>query len=239
MENEETERWFFFIFLKNVWEHPNPPDELAKMFWKKPFRTPYFLRKFRIWPFCSIIYMIRIRFFGPGELFQKGFFRCTVTEREASAERPRFYHSFREKSASISSHFRESAGKPAALLSHRRKSSQETFSNRECVSAGHQSVQGRGETFFRFSDPEEAARTVLEEQRNHLLAEAKSEILKQECKVDTLHTCNREFQRQALSNRLEMDSVNCWYEESQREQARLHEELAQREKALEIISHPI
>ena len=60
------------------------------------------------------------------------------------------------------------------------------------------------ETFFRFSDPEEAARSVLEEQRDHLLAEAKSEILKQECKVDTLNTCIREFQRQAHPNRLEV-----------------------------------
>ena len=47
-------------------------------------------------------------------------------------------------------------------------------------------VQGKGETFFRFSDQEEAARLVLEQQRDHLLAEANSEILKQECKVDTI-----------------------------------------------------
>ena len=38
--------------------------------------------------------------------------------------------------------------------------------------------------FCRFSDLDEAARTVLEEQRYHLFQEAKSEILKQECKVD-------------------------------------------------------
>ena len=56
--------------------------------------------------------------------------------------------------------------------------------------------------------------------------------MKQECKVDTLNTCIREFQRQAHSNRLELDSVNYGAEESRREQARLHEELAQREKAL-------
>ena len=50
-------------------------------------------------------------------------------------------------------------------------------------------------TSFRFSDPEEASKLVLEEQRDHLLAEAKSEILKQECKVDTLNTGIREFQK--------------------------------------------
>ena len=60
-------------------------------------------------------------------------------------------------------------------------------------------VQGKDESLFRFSDPEEAARLVLEEQRDYLLAEAKSEILKQECKVDTLNLGIHEFQRQAHS----------------------------------------
>ena len=124
------------------------------------------------------------------------------------------------------------SAKFAAVFSHERKPSQAALSDREDFSLGHQSVQGIGETFFRFTDPEDAARTVLEEQRDHLIAEAKSEILKQECKFDTLNNCIREFQRQAHSNRLELDCVNCGYEESRREQARLHEELGQREKAL-------
>ena len=118
------------------------------------------------------------------------------------------------------------------LLSHKRKSSQDTFSDRDGTSSGRRPFQGKDESLFRFSDPEEAARLVLEEQRDYLLAEAKSEILKQECKVDTLNTCIREFQRQAHSHRLELDSVSCWYEESGREQAPQHEELALREKAL-------
>ena len=65
-----------------------------------------------------------------------------------------------------------------------------------------------------------------------MLAEAKSEILKQECKVDSLNACVRELQRQAHSRRMELDSANCGYEECRREQARLHEELALRGKAL-------
>ena len=75
-------------------------------------------------------------------------------------------------------------------------------------------------------------RLALEQSRYHQLAEAESEILKQKCKMDTLSTCIREFQRQAHSNRLELDSVNCGCEESRREQDKLHEELAQRETAL-------
>ena len=76
-----------------------------------------------------------------------------------------------------------------------KKSSQETLSDREGISSEHQPGQGKDETFFRFSDPEEAARSVLEERRDHILAEATSEILKQECKVDTRNTCIREFKR--------------------------------------------
>ena len=57
------------FFLENVSRPSNPPDELAQNVSKKkknPFRRiipPFFLQKFRI----SFIYMIRIRFFGPGE----------------------------------------------------------------------------------------------------------------------------------------------------------------------------
>ena len=141
--------------------------------------------------------------------------RCTC-RREASADRSRVYHSFRENSVSSFSPFR-GARKPAAVFSHKGKSIQDTFSDREGISEGHQSVQGKGASFFRFSDPEEAARAVLEEQRDHQLAEAKFEILKQERKVDTLNTCIREFQRQAHSNRLEMDTVSYGYEEARRE----------------------
>ena len=75
-------------------------------------------------------------------------------------------------------------------------------------------------------------KSVLEGLRDHMLAEAKSEIMKQECKVDSLSTCIRELQRQAHSLRLGLVDFNCGYEESRREQVRLHEELALTEKAL-------
>ena len=106
------------------------------------------------------------------------------------------------------------------------------FSDGEDFPLRHQQVFGSNEPFFRFSHPESSAKSLLEGHRDHMLAEAKSEILKQECKVDSLNTCIRELQRQAHSHRLETDSANCGYEEPRREQARLHEELPLREKAL-------
>ena len=95
-----------------------------------------------------------------------------------------------------------------------RKSSQDKSSDMEGISSGHQTVQGEGETFVRIFKPQETWRLVLEDRREDLFAGAKSEILKQECKVDFLNTSTREFQREAHSSRLEMDNVNCGYEES-------------------------
>ena len=64
-----------------------------------------------------------------------------------------------------------------------------------------------------------------------MLAEARSEIMKQECKVVSLTTCTRELQRQAHS-RLELDEANCGNEESWRKHVRFEEELALGERAL-------
>ena len=60
-----------------------------------------------------------------------------LQEREASADRPRVHHSFRENSVSSSSHFRTSAGRPAAVFSHKRKSSQESYSDRDGIPLAH------------------------------------------------------------------------------------------------------
>ena len=90
----------------------------------------------------------------------------------------------------------------------KRKSNQDTFSDREGISSGHQTVQGEGETFVRFSEPEKTLTLVLEDQREDLFAAAKCEILKQEWKVDFLNTSTREFQRQALSSGISRCRIN-------------------------------
>ena len=64
------------FFQKNVSETSNPPDELAQNVSKKiPVRRilPPFSAKVQNLAVFSFIYMIRIRFFGPRELNQKGF----------------------------------------------------------------------------------------------------------------------------------------------------------------------
>ena len=63
------------IFSKNASGPSNPPDELAQSVWKKSLSEQLFLHfsaKVQNLTVFSIIYMIRIRFFGPGELNQNG-----------------------------------------------------------------------------------------------------------------------------------------------------------------------
>ena len=67
-------------------------------------------------------------------------------ERESSADQPLVYHSDRQNSVSSSSRFRASAGRPAALFSHKRKSSQESGPDREGISLAHRAVQGENVT---------------------------------------------------------------------------------------------
>ena len=111
-----------------------------------------------------------------------------------------------------------STGRPVALFSSRNRSSQETFSGREDFSSEHQQVFGSNEPFFGFSKPENSAKSLPDYNRDHTLAEARSELMKQECKVDSLNTCIREHQRQSNSQRLELEDAHFGYEESRREQ---------------------
>ena len=77
-ENGEIEMKEKMNFCQKKVSRPsNPPDELAQNVSKtNPFRTQYssiFSSKVQNLTVFLIIYMIRIRFFGPGELIQNGF----------------------------------------------------------------------------------------------------------------------------------------------------------------------
>ena len=91
-------------------------------------------------------------------------------------------HSVRENLVSSSSQVPKSTGKPVALFSSKRKSSQETFSDREEFSSEHQQVLGNNEPLFRFSIPEKSMKSFFEEHQHYVLADATSEVRKQECR---------------------------------------------------------
>ena len=143
-----------------------------------------------------------------------------LKEREASAYRSSVYHSYRENSVSSSSHFRENCRETCrSVLTRKKVESRNTFRQLlHFLRSTNSSV--KRESLFRFSDPEEAslahrdnealprlsesenaARLALEEQRYHPLAEAKYEVLKQECRADFLDCSLRELQGQIHSSR--------------------------------------
>ena len=124
-----------------------------------------------------------------------------LQEKEASADQPQVYHSCRENSESSSSRYRASAVRPAAVFSHKRKSNQESHSDRDGVPLAHRAVKGENESL---SELENDTRVILEEQRDQLLSEARSEVLKQECRADFLDCSIRELRRQILSSRMEI-----------------------------------
>ena len=89
-------------------------------------------------------------------------------------------------------------------------------------------VQVESETSSRHSEADKDMRLVLEEQRNQLLSEAKSELLKQECRAERADAIICEHQREIQSDRMEIGNT---HEESRRERAQLCEELSLQERA--------
>ena len=89
---------------------------------------------------------------------------------------------------------------------------------------------GSGEPFIRFSNPANVAKSLLDGNRDHLLADSRSELMKQECKVESLNTCIGELQQQTFAQRLGLEDAHLGYVESRREQVRLQEELVMKEK---------
>ena len=139
--------------------------------------------------------------------------RRYLPEREASAERSQIYHSESLMSSSSQSLNFFGTGKPVAWLSQQKRLGQDDFSEREQpadVIRGNESV-------FRDANP---------------VTQARSELMKQEYKVESLGNCINELQQQAYAQRLDLESAHHGYVESRREQVRLQEELVMKEDAL-------
>ena len=66
--------------------------------------------------------------------------------------------------------------------------------------------------FFSFTNPENSTKTFLEERKDFLLAEAKSEVRQQECRAEFLDSSVRDLQ-----SRMEIYCTNQGCEESPKE----------------------
>ena len=137
--------------------------------------------------------------------------REVIQKRGASAQRIQADHSRRESLKSNSSQGPRASGKPDAVFS--------SWSDE----LGNQ---------FESSNPSRMGRSLLEGNQDHLLSQARSELVKQEYQVGSLNSCIIELQQQAYTQRLELQNAHHGYIESRREQLRLQEELSMKEKLL-------
>ena len=93
------------------------------------------------------------------------------------------------------------------------------------ISLAHWAVQGEDEALSRLSESENKAKLFLEEERNQLLSQA-ARMPSRFCRMNWKTNSVQSY---------EIDHTNLGYEQSRREQVRLHEEFPQRERALREI----
>ena len=138
-----------------------------------------------------------------------------IQERGASAQRTQADHSRREGFASSSSQEPRASGKPDVVFSSRSNEPGNQFDG----------------SIFKFADPSNLGRSLLEGNKDHLLSEARFELMRQEHQVGSLNSCISELQQQAHSQRLAaLQDAQHGFVESRREQVRLQEELSLKEK---------
>ena len=85
---------------------------------------------------------------------------------------------------------------------------------------------------FKHADPSKLGRSLLESNKNHLLSQARAELMKQEYQVESLNNCISELQQQAYAQGLELQDAHRGFFESRREHARPQEELSMKEQLL-------
>ena len=137
-----------------------------------------------------------------------------MQKREANAASARIYHSTGENSSSQSSHV-PSEGRSVATHSHKRKSSRNTTSAQgthptsERIRTEQQeirdfpkqfradeAIEGEQTALSRLSEAEFHTGLFLEEQRNHVFSEAKSEMNMQQSRAESADYAIRELNRQ-------------------------------------------
>ena len=121
-------------------------------------------------------------------------------------------------------------GEYVALFSHQSRLNQDAFCEREREQPVD--VSWSNESVFRGANLANVAKSLLEGNRDHLFYQARSELMKQEHKVESLNNCINELQQPASFQRLDLENTHHGYVESRREQVRLQEELVMKEKSL-------
>ena len=140
-----------------------------------------------------------------------------VQERGASAKRTQSDHSRRESLMSNSSQEPRASGKPDAVFSSKSDEPGNQFESSIFFLCRV--------PFFNVLIYQNWEDLFLKVNKDHLLSQARSELMKQEYQVGSLTWCINELQQHAYGQRLELQDAHHGYIESRREQARLQKEL--------------
>ena len=124
------------------------------------------------------------------------------TKREACAQRTQADDSRRERQLDVK--LLRVSRKPDANFSFDSESSQNTFSERDGGNEPGDQFESGVHSAFRFADPSSVGGFLLEGNKDHLLNQARSELMKQEHKVGSINSCINELQQQAYAQRLEL-----------------------------------
>ena len=119
-----------------------------------------------------------------------------------------------------------------AVFSCHRESSQNTLSERDRNNEYGNRFKSSVHSVFRFADPANVGKSFLDRNKDHLLNQARSELMKQEHQVESLNKCIDELQQQAYAQRLELENAHRGKIDTRREQSRPQEELSMKEKVL-------
>ena len=141
-------------------------------------------------------------------------------------------HSRRETLMTSSSRDLKVSGKPDAVLSCPSELGPNTFSERNQSNEPGNRFENSVHSVFRVAEPSSAGKSLLDGNKDHLLNQARSELMKQEYQVGSLNNCINEVQQQAYAQRLELEDAHHGYVESRQEQVRLQEDLVMKETAL-------
>ena len=103
-----------------------------------------------------------------------------------------------------------SVQEPVAVFSSQNRLNQDAFPEREQPV----DVLGSNESIFRFSNRANVAKSLLDGNGDHLLTEARFELMKQENKVKSFNTSIGELQQQTYAQRLELEDAHHGYVKS-------------------------
>ena len=102
----------------------------------------------------------------------------------------------------------EVSGKLDAVFSCDSESSQDTISERELENEPGNRFESSVHSVFRFADPANVGTSLPDGNKDHLLNQARSELMKQEHQVESLNNCIEELQQQAYGQRLELEDTH-------------------------------